>query len=170
MIRTTLILMLLCGPAFAQTVPVPRPEGLVECSIDAADRAVEVAAAVAQAVLTEATVADAAEPASTGRAAIAAQITGAIRDCWNVGDLSDEVMAISIWVAFNATPEGEVIRDTIEMTGFSGGTKDAADEALGPAFRAIMRCAETGLDLPVETYPVWQRVEVQFDASGMVAR
>lgn len=148
MIRYALILTLLAAPALAQTAPVPRPEGLGQ----------------------NRTAVDQVAPVPGDRAAVAVQITGAIRDCWNVGDLSEEAMAVRIRVAFEATPEGELIRETIEMTEFSNGTQEAADEALGPAFRAIMRCGEVGLDLPPETYSIWQRVEVLFDASTMVTR
>lgn len=153
MIRIALALMMLTAPTFAQTQqPVPRPNGL------GLNRGPAVVVA---------------EPVVAGeldRAAIAEQITGAIRSCWNVADLSEEAAAVRIWLAFDTTPEGRVLRDTIEMIEFSNGTQDAANEALGPAFRAIMRCGELGLDLPAETYPIWQSVEVQFDASSVVTQ
>ena len=162
MIRIALALMMLTSPSFAQTQqPVPRPDGLGLNRGPAVVVQPPVAAEVA------------ADPVTTGgldRAAIAEQITGAIRTCWNVANLSEEATAVRIWLAFDTTPEGRVVRDTIEMIEFSNGTQDAADEALGPAFRAIMRCGELGLDLPAETYPIWQRVEVQFDASSVVTR
>lgn len=160
MIRLALILTLLASSAVAQTVPVPRPEGLVERSRAAA----EVSEAVAE-VLDTGT-----DTGTPGRAAIAAQITGAIRACWNVSDLSPEASVVRIRLAFETTPEGGLIRESIEMTEFTNGTQDAAEEALGPAFRAIMRCAEDGLDLPPETHEIWQWVEVQFDAATMRAR
>lgn len=165
MIRIALALMMLAAPAFAQTQhPVPRPDGL---GLNRAS-----AVAVAEPVVAEEAV-DAEEPVvagELGRAAIAEQITAAIRNCWNIADLSEEAAAVRIWLAFDTTPEGQVVRNTIEMIEFSNGTQDAADEALGPAFRAIMRCGEQGLDLPAETYSIWQRVEVQFDASSVVTR
>lgn len=146
MIRIALALMMFAAPAVAQTMqPVPRPDGLRR------GPAVEVAEEL-------------------DRAAIAEQISGAIRACWNVSGLSEEATAVRIWLAFNTTPEGGILRDTIEMIEFSNGTQDAADEALGPAFRAIMRCGDTGLDLPPETHSIWQRVEMQFEAASVVAQ
>lgn len=156
MIRLALILSLLATPVLADIVPLPRPEGLVERARAAAEAA-EVEEAVVQA-------------AAPDRAAIAAQISEAIRACWNVGSLSEEAMDVSIRLGFDTTPEGEVIRETIEMTEFSNGTQDAAEEALVQAFAAIMRCGNNGLDLPRETHPIWQRVEITFDAGSMVTR
>lgn len=173
MIRLAVVFCLLASSAVAQVIPLPRPEGLVERNRAAATAVEEAAAAEAEVV--SAAVAEVAQtptPQSSDidRAEIAAQITGAIRNCWNVGDMSDAAMAVRIWVAFNTTPQGDLIRESIEMTEFSNGTQDAADEALGPAFRAIMRCAEAGLNFPPETHDIWQRVEIQFDASSMVTR
>lgn len=157
MIRLTLILMLLAAPALAQTQqPVPRPDDLGQRRAPVVEVAVAPAPVVAEAAL--------------DRAAIASQITGAIRNCWNIDDLSDAAMAVSIWLAFDTTPEGEVVRSSIEMIEFSGGTQEAADEALGPAFRAIMRCGADGLDLPEDTHAIWQRVEVQFEAASVAAQ
>lgn len=163
MTRFALILCLFASgaasSAVANVIPLPRPEGLVERSVAAAE------AAEAE------DVADVLPEASTpDRAAIAAQITGAIRACWNVDGLSDEAMAVRIRLAFDTTPEGEVIRESIAMTEFDNGTQDAAEEALVPAFAAIMRCGDAGLDLPPETHAIWQRVEILFDAASVVTR
>lgn len=148
MIRLAVLLMLLAAPAVAQTMqPVPRPDGLGLRRGPAVEVHEEL-----------------------DRAAIAEQISRAIRACWNVSGLSEEATAVRIWLAFNTTPEGGILRDTIEMIEFSNGTQDAADEALGPAFRAIMRCGDTGLELPPETHSIWQRVEMQFDAASVVAQ
>ncbi|GAB5448797.1 hypothetical protein [Gymnodinialimonas sp.] len=151
MIRLALTLSLLATPVLAETVPVPRPEGLV-ARAQAAEAAAEV------------------ETAVPDRAAIAAQISEAIRACWNVGGLSEEATAVRIRLGFDTTPDGQVIRESIEMVDYTNGTQDAAEEALVQAFAAIMRCGNDGLDLPVETHPIWQRVEMTFDAGSMAAR
>lgn len=161
-----LSLLVLAGPALSDAVPVPRPAGLVERARAAAEAAeAEVAAAQATAQA-EAEV----QAVIPDRAAIAAQISGAIRACWNPAGLSEEAMVVRIRLAFETTPDGEVIRETIEMTNFSNGTQEAADEALQPAFAAIMRCGNDGLDLPRDTHSIWQRVEILFDAASMVTR
>ncbi|MBY4895014.1 hypothetical protein KUL25_19825 [Rhodobacteraceae bacterium N5(2021)] len=164
MIRLALILSLIATPVLADTVPMPRPDGLVERARAAAQAAAE---AEAEAEAGGTMVAQAAPP---DRAAIAAQISEAIRACWNVGALSEEAMAVSIRLGFDTTPEGEVIRESIEMLEFSNGTQDAAEEALVQAFAAIMRCGNDGLDLPSETHPIWQRIEMTFDAGSVATR
>ena len=166
MTRFALILGLcaaISAPVHAdEVVPMPRPDGLVERNRSAA-LAAEAAAEAAQA--------DAlAQAAAPDRAEIAAQIIGPIRACWNVSDLSEDATAVRIWLAFDTTVDGEVIRETIEMTRFENGTQDAAEEALVPAFAAIMRCGNDGLDLPPETHAIWQRVEILFDAASVVTR
>lgn len=150
----------LAAPALSDVVPVMRPDGLVERSLAASEAAEAEAAAEAAA----------AETATPDRAAIAAQISEAIRACWNVASLSPEATIVRIRLGFNTTPEGEVIRSSIEMMDFSNGTQDAAEEALVQAFAAIMRCGNNGLDLPPETHEIWQRVEMTFDAASMVTR
>lgn len=160
MTRFALILSLLAlaSPALSDAVPVMRPAGLVERSRAAAEAAEAEAQAAAEAA------------ATPDRAAIAAQISEAIRACWNVGSLSPEATAVRIRLGFDTTPEGEVIRSSIEMMDFTNGTQDAAEEALVQAFAAIMRCGDNGLDLPPETHEIWQRVEMTFDAASMVTR
>lgn len=165
MTRFALILSLLAAlgaaPVAADVVPQMRPDDLLERYRAAATAAADVQEQVVQTEV-EATTPD--------RAAIAAQISGAIRSCWNISNLTDEALAVRISVAFEATADGQLIRESIEMTNYENGTQDAAEEALGAAFRAIMRCAEMGLDLPPETHPIWQRVEMIFDAASMVTR
>lgn len=151
-----LILSLFATPVLADTVPVPRPEGLVARVQAAAEAVAETEAAL--------------QAATPDRAAIAAQISEAIRACWNVGGLSDEARAVSIVLGFDTTSEGEVVRESIEMMDYANGTQDAADEALVQAFAAIMRCGNDGLDLPAETHPIWQRVEMTFDAGSMATQ
>lgn len=165
MTRFSLILSLLASlgaaPAVANVVPQMRPDDLVE-----RNRAAATAAEAAQEQVAQTEV----EADNPDRAAIAAQISGAIRSCWNISNLTDEALAVRISVAFEATADGQLVRESIEMTNYENGTQDAAEEALGAAFRAIMRCAEVGLDLPPETHPIWRRVEMIFDAAGMVTR
>lgn len=148
MIRFAVILSLCATPLLAQTEPRPRPERVA-------------AAVVEQVAVEEGTEA-------LDRAAIAAQISGAIRACWNVSGLSEAAMAVSLRLGFETRPEGEVIRETIELIGYENGTEDAAEEALVQAFAAIIRCGNDGLDLPAETHAIWRRVEMTFDARSMV--
>lgn len=165
MIRSALILLALAAPAFAQSQqPVPRPEGLT-------DRPAVAAPVVGQTAPAPMMAEDVRPPSEADRAMVAEQISGAIRSCWNVSGLSPEAQNVRVVVSFEATPEAELIRESIEMVAFENGSQDAADEALGPAFRAIMRCANMGYQgLPPATYPIWQRVQMTFDASAMVNR
>lgn len=151
MMRLVLILCVLAAPLAAQVVPQPRPEGLMEPSQDGPPVAADpVAPEFMQLSTLSAT-------------EIGAQIGAAIQACWNTGSLSPDAQAIRILVGFDTTPDGEVVRDSIELMEFSGGSEAAAAEAMAVATRAIVRCAALGLDLPAETYPIWQRIELAFE-------
>ncbi|ABD53890.1 hypothetical protein [Jannaschia sp. CCS1] len=164
MMRLALILCGFATPVTAQVVPTPRPADLVERSQAAAEAAATGTEHGPGAPNALAGAAPGLPQVETpDRAAIGAQIAEAIEACWTVSNLSEQARGVSIVVAFDTIPEGEVVRESIEMTGFSGGTQVAADEAMAAAVRAITRCANDGLDLPPETYPVWQRIELTFD-------
>lgn len=152
MIRLAVILSLLASPAWSQTRPVLRPDDLGLRVAPVVEPAAE-APAIA-----------------TAPQDLAAMLIAGIQPCWNVGSLSPEAQEVSIIVAFEMTPDATPIRESIRLTDFSEGTQDAADEALGAAFRAIVRCGRDGLGLPAEMFEQWQRVEVRFDASSGASR
>ena len=160
MMRLSLILALVTAPALAETRPIMRPEGLVQ-------RATVVPEAE---IVAESAIPQAAAPSGMHRAEIGARLAAAIRNCWNVGALSDAALGMNIWVAFENSPEGYPIHDTIRMTEYSGGSAAAGREAFEAARRAIARCGGAGFDLPPEHFAIWQRVEVQFDAATLVAQ
>ncbi len=99
-----------------------------------------------------------------------AMLIADLRQCWNVGSLSPEAQEVEIVVEFELTRDAVPIRETIALVEFNRGTQDAADEALGAAFRAILRCGQDGLNLPTDAFEQWQRVQVRFDASHTVTR
>jgi hypothetical protein len=154
MIRLVLIFALIAGPVFAQTRPVLRPDDLGQ----------RVVVPEVDEGLSEA------PQQAVGQGTLAAQLIAGLQPCWNVGALSAEAQAVQIVVGFEMAPDATPIRDTIHLVEFSQGSQDAADEALGAAFRAIVRCGREGLGLPSELYEQWQRVEVGFDASAAVTR
>lgn len=170
MIRLALLLSLLAAPALAQTqAPSPRPDGLVERSAAAAARA----AAEPTPAVNEALVQALAEQplqVAVDSARLSAMLIEGLEPCWNVGTLSPEAQEVEIVVEFEMTRDAVPIRETIRVVEFSRGTQDAADEALGSAFRAIMRCGQDGLNLPIDVFEQWQRVQVRFDASHTVTR
>lgn len=170
MIRLAVIFCVCAAPLWAQSVPQPRPEGLVD---SVAERAAEAEVIVAAETLTPAQLATpervVSDVSEADRAAIRAQIRS-VQNCWNAGALPPEAAATSVAVAFEIAPDGVVISDSIEMVEFSNGTQASAEAAFHAARRAIIWCGALGFDMPPNTYSVWQRVELNFDASARVSR
>lgn len=89
-----------------------------------------------------------------------------INRCWSVGALSTEAKNTVIQVDFDMLPDGKP--DIGSLTLFSG--EGASDAAIQRAFQnarsTIIRCGQSGYELPSEKYEQWKQVRVIFDASG----
>jgi len=59
---------------------------------------------------------------------------------------------------------------SIRMIDFSGGARAAADQAFAAERRGIIRCGNSGYDLPPEKYAQWQEIELVFRPDGMRLR
>lgn len=91
----------------------------------------------------------------------------AVQQCWNVGSLSTDVLAVTVVVAVSMARDGRPDRASIRMLGSSGGSDAAAKQAFEAAKRAIIRCGVTGYELPVEKYEQWRDIEITFNPERM---
>jgi len=87
--------------------------------------------------------------------------------CWNVGSLSSEALGTTVVVTVSMSEDGRPDVASIRMTGYSGGSADAADRAFSAARRAIIRCGANGYDLPFEKYEQWRNIEMTFNPERM---
>lgn len=94
-----------------------------------------------------------------------------IGNCWNTGTLSTGAQNTIIDMAFDMTPDGRPVANSIRLDGFSGGSAADADAAYQTARRALLRCTgDAGYDLPRDQYDQWSRVILTVDPTAMRQR
>lgn len=163
-------------PATDLAVDTPA-ETPLDSSAEATDpQADEIAAALAAA----AAEAPAAETADAGAPDVpegppmsAGEVEGlrvAINKCWNVGQLSSEALRVTVTMRVEMQENGKPNSNSIEMTGYEGGSEGAALQAFEAGRRAIIRCAKDGYELAPEKYGQWNVLNLIFDPSGMRLR
>jgi hypothetical protein len=153
-LRIGACICLLAAPVAAQSVaPTPRPSD--------EERAVlaEGRAAVAEATAGVATPA----VADNGRPLTAEEIASfqaQIRACWNV---TEDVRDVRVLVEFSLSQAAEPLPNTIELLEANVDDAALATLAFEAARRAIIRCGADGYDLPAAAFPVWERIQMNFD-------
>jgi hypothetical protein len=95
--------------------------------------------------------------------------TQRVRACWNVGSLSTEASATSVLVKVSFASDGRPLPGSISFEGFKDGSEAAGRQAFEVARRAILRCARSGYELPVELKE-GQSIELVFSPEGMRLR
>ena len=93
-----------------------------------------------------------------------------IRDCWNVGALGTDALAVTVVVAFEMTSDAKPVSSSISLVSAEGGTGAAVDRAYEAARRAIIRCGADGYGLPQDKFAQWRQVEVRFNATSRQIR
>ncbi|WP_299931797.1 cell envelope biogenesis protein TolA [uncultured Pelagimonas sp.] len=93
----------------------------------------------------------------------------AVEACWVV-DVGSQAANVTVTVGFELDRDGKVVPSTLQMISSQGGSGGALEAAFQSARRAVLRCQNTGYDLPVEKYDHWKRVEMTFDPSQMRLR
>jgi len=89
----------------------------------------------------------------------------AVQQCWNVGAVSTEALAVTVTVGISMTRDGRPGEP--RLLGHSGGSEAAAAQAFDAARRAILRCGIGGYDLPADRYERWREVEITFNPEKM---
>ena len=90
-----------------------------------------------------------------------------VQNCWNVGSLSSEALAISVVVSVEMGEDSRPLQNSIRMESFSGGSAAAAQQAYEAARRAIIRCGARGFNLPADKFASWQTIEMTFNPENM---
>lgn len=91
----------------------------------------------------------------------------AVQQCWNVGSLSTDALAVTVVVAVSMGRDGKPEAGSIRMLDYRDGSDSAARQAYEAARRAIIRCGTSGYDLPAEKYEQWREVEMTFNPERM---
>ncbi|WP_299836938.1 hypothetical protein [uncultured Jannaschia sp.] len=94
----------------------------------------------------------------------------AVSRCWNLGSLSTEAMGTTVTIFMSMTRDGLPQTDSLRLTGFSGGSEAAAQQAYEAGRRAILQCGRAGFDLPAEKYEQWREIEMTFNPDEMRTR
>ncbi len=94
----------------------------------------------------------------------------AVQQCWNVGALSTEALAVTVTVSVALGRDGVPQDGSIRMIDARGGSDAAARQAYEAARRAIIRCGAQGFDLPAEKYDHWRDIEMTFNPESMRIR
>ncbi|SEL79191.1 hypothetical protein SAMN05443999_10845 [Roseovarius azorensis] len=95
-------------------------------------------------------------------------IQASIQRCWNVGSLSSEALRTMIVVEFDIDNQGRPNIDSISLIDGSGGNPTAVRQAFEAARRAIIRCGQSGFELPAKKNGTLQTVRLSFDPEGMI--
>jgi hypothetical protein len=152
-------------PAPTQTAaPAPEPE---TPSAPSTEDAVAAAVAAAVAEAASAPVEPSGPPLSS---AVREGFRIAVQRCWNVGALSSEALQTTVVVGFDMSRDGVPDGGSIRLVEFTGGSREAAQQAYEAARRAVIRCGAQGFDLPLESYDRWSEVELIFNPNGMRLR
>ena len=94
----------------------------------------------------------------------------AVRECWNVGALSTDALAVTVTVAVSMQPDGRPDAGSIRLADAEGGSGAAVERAFDAARRAIIRCGQDGYDLPSDQYDQWRDIEMVFNPESMRIR
>ncbi len=89
-----------------------------------------------------------------------------INACWSVGALSTDAKNTKIAVDFDMLPDGRPDIGSLTLFSSEGPSDAAIQKAFQNARSTIIRCGQTGYDLPRDKYEQWKQVRVNFDASG----
>lgn len=95
-----------------------------------------------------------------------AGIRGTLRQCWNVGGLSEEAKRIVVTLKVRFEPDGRLVASAIEPAGISPGSDKARRAAYDAARRAVILCSDK-LELPADRYEAWKEMEITFDLANM---
>lgn len=88
----------------------------------------------------------------------------AVQSCWVI-DPGSPAARVVVTVGLSLTEEGRVQEGSIELISNTEGDPAAVRTAFDSARRAILRCGQSGFDLPREKYSQWRNVEITFDPS-----
>ena len=153
------------GAPVASVRPRGRPERPQPATPPAQDAIADaVAGAVADAGAQEAAAAPAGPPLTEGEREV---LRLAVANCWNVGALSSEALAVTVVVGFSMSPDGRPVSGSLQMLSADGGSGDAVTRAYEAARRAILRCGTRGYDLPADKYEQWKEIEITFNPERM---
>ncbi len=94
----------------------------------------------------------------------------AVSQCWNFNALSTEGAQVTVTVSMEMTPDGRPVQSSLRMSDYSGGSRDAAENAYEAARRAILGCQGSGYPLPVDKYDQWRQIELVFNPERMRLR
>jgi hypothetical protein len=112
-------------------------------------------------------------PVASGPPLTGSELDGlraAVAQCWNVGALSTEAMAVTVTVGVELDRDGRPEAGSLRMVDAQGGSGQAAQQAFEAARRAILRCGAQGFDLPAEKYDQWRDIEMTFNPESMRIR
>jgi hypothetical protein len=91
----------------------------------------------------------------------------AVQKCWNVGSLSSVALETTVVVAVSLSQDGKPVVSSIRQIGSDGGTSASVKQAFETARRAIIRCGNSGFQLPGEKYEQWKDIEMTFNPERM---
>lgn len=91
----------------------------------------------------------------------------AVRQCWNLGVLSEEAMRVTVTVGFHMSASGRHEQGTIRLISASGGDERAIAQSFEAAQRAIIRCEGDGYPAPSNHM---EEVRLLFDGASMELR
>lgn len=94
----------------------------------------------------------------------------AVKNCWNLGAASTEVMSTKVTVFVAMNQDGTPQNGSIQLMSHTGGSESSAKKAFEAARRAIIRCGASGYNLPIEKYDQWQNIEITFNPENMRTR
>jgi hypothetical protein len=97
-------------------------------------------------------------------------LRAAVAQCWNVGALSSDALAVTVTVGIQLDREGRPSDGSLRMIGAQGGGNASAQQAYETARRAILRCGAQGFDLPADKYDQWRDIEMTFNPESMRIR
>lgn len=145
--------------------PAPQPEQEPDAPTPSIqDTAVQAALREAMQRPSEQTTSRGGPPMSSGEVEA---LRVAVRQCWNVGALSQDALRTSVTVTFDMNDNGTPRNETVRLVGSSGGTGESARQSYEAARRAIIRCGARGFPLPREKYELWKTIEITFNPEGM---
>lgn len=93
-----------------------------------------------------------------------------VQQCWNLGALSTDAMAVTVVVGLSMTPNAMPDVGSIHLISASGGSQAATAQAFEAARRAIIRCAGDGYGLPPDQFEHWRDIHITFNPEGMRIR
>lgn len=98
---------------------------------------------------------------------------GQIGGCWNIEAASTDAQKVIVSLSFELSQDGMLVPGSVQRSGYTGGTPQAADIAYRVAEQAVTECqtrGRNGYDLPAEKFPLWRRLKINFDPETMRLR